>query len=70
MPDARLGERLAALVVAEAPAPAVDDLREHCRLAGLAKVKWPEVVVAVPTLPRSPSGKVLRAELPQLLTCR
>lgn len=61
-PDIRLGERVAAVVVSESPA-SLDDLREHCRTAGLAKLKWPELVVSVSELPRSPSGKVLRAEL-------
>lgn len=65
--DPRLGERLAALVVANGPAPTLDDLREHCRAAGLAKVKWPDFLIPVAALPRSPSGKVLRAALRQLL---
>lgn len=66
-PDERLGERLAALVVAEGPPPTLDDLREHCRAAGLAKLKWPERMLSLETLPRSPSGKLLRTELERLL---
>ena len=69
-PDERLGERLAALVVSDGPDPTLDDLREHCRTAGLAKVKWPEIVVPTAALPRSPSGKLLRSELQRLLTPR
>jgi len=69
-PDERLGERLAALVVSDGPAPTLDDLREHCRTSGLAKVKWPEIVVPTAALPRSPSGKLLRTELRRLLTPR
>lgn len=61
-PDPRLGERVAAVVVGDVP-PTLADLREHCRVAGLAKLKWPELVVPVAELPRSPSGKVLRAQL-------
>jgi len=60
-PDPRLGERVAAIIVGEPPSLA--DLREHCRASGLAKLKWPELVVPVSELPRSPSGKVLRVEL-------
>lgn len=60
-PDPRLGQRVAAIIVGEPTSLA--DLREHCRAAGLAKLKWPELVVPVSELPRSPSGKVLRAEL-------
>jgi len=67
-PDERLGERLAALVVADEPRPSLDDLREHCRAAGLAKLKWPELVLSLDALPRSPSGKLLRAELERLLS--
>lgn len=69
-PDARLGERLAALVVAEGTPPTVDDLREHCRAAGLAKLKWPELVLPVAALPRSPGGKLLKTELRRLLPSR
>ncbi len=63
VPDQRLGERVAAAVVASDVPPTLAGLREHCRAAGLAKLKWPELVVLVAELPRSPSGKVLRAEL-------
>ena len=69
-PDERLGERLAALVVADGPPPTLDDLREHCRAAGLAKLKWPERVLSLDALPRSPSGKLLRTELERLLAPR
>ena len=68
--DERLGERIGALVVAEGPAPTLDDLRRHCQVAGLAKVKWPELVASATELPRSPSGKLLRTELPRLLASR
>ncbi len=66
-PDERLGERIGALVVAEGHAPTLDDLRRHCQAAGLAKVKWPELVASADELPRSPSGKLLRTELRRLL---
>ena len=64
IPEARLGERLAAAVVArKQPAPSLEELREHCRALGLAKVKWPEAVVALEKLPRSPAGKLLRGQV-------
>ena len=69
-PDERLGERLAVHVVADGPAPTLADLRAHCQSAGLAKIKWPEIVVPTGALPRSPSGKLLRTELQRLLTSR
>ena len=63
-PDTRLGERIAAAIVAEGDEPpSLADLCDHCRAAGLATVKWPELVIPLVELPRSPSGKVLRAEL-------
>jgi cyclohexanecarboxylate-CoA ligase len=65
-PDVRLGERVAAVMVVAEPV-SLDDLREHCRCEGLAKVKWPELIVPVDALPRSPSGKILRADLRQRL---
>ena len=66
-PDPRLGERVAAVIVCGDPAPSLGELQEHCRAAGLAKPKWPELVVSVGELPRTPSGKVRRAELKRRL---
>jgi acyl-CoA synthetase (AMP-forming)/AMP-acid ligase II len=64
LPDPRLGERVAAVVVTRAGgAPSIETLRELCDRSGLAKVKWPESVIAVEALPRSPSGKLLRREI-------
>ncbi|MDX6723073.1 MAG: cyclohexanecarboxylate-CoA ligase [Solirubrobacteraceae bacterium] len=65
--DARLGARVAAAVVASGAPPSLDDLREHCRGEGLAKVKWPERLVLVPELPRLPSGKLRRSALDRLI---
>ena len=63
-PDARLGERIMAVVVSAGDEPpSLDALVDRCRAAGLAKVKWPEVIRIVPELPRSPSGKLLRSAL-------
>ena len=63
-PDPRLGERIMAVVVSAGDEPpSLDALVDRCRAAGLAKVKWPELVRSVPELPRSPSGKLLRSTL-------
>jgi acyl-CoA synthetase (AMP-forming)/AMP-acid ligase II len=68
LPDARLGQRVAAAVVARgATAPTLEQLRERCRLAGLAKVKWPERAVVVDALPRTPAGKVRRDALVEIV---
>ena len=67
VPDERLGERVVALVEA-APGAAVDEaaVRDHC-LANLARYKVPERVVVVDALPRNAMGKIVRAQLPDLL---
>jgi long-chain acyl-CoA synthetase len=63
VPDSRLGEEVAALVV---PRPGSrwdpDEVREFVR-ERVAAYKYPRVVVAAETLPHSPSGKVLRREI-------
>ncbi len=69
VPDDRLGEHAAA-VVRTAPGtgtPSMDDVRAHLAEAGLAKQKWPESLHVVDDLPRTPSGKVKKAELRLLL---
>jgi acyl-CoA synthetase (AMP-forming)/AMP-acid ligase II len=66
--DERLGERVVAVVETEGGAPLDEEaVRAHC-LANLAKYKVPERVVAVATLPRNAMGKVVRTELPDLLS--
>ncbi|WP_181779855.1 AMP-binding protein [Pseudonocardia pini] len=68
MPDARLGERVCAVVVL-APGRTLDleEVREHFAAAGLARQKAPERIEVVDELPRTPAGKVqkflLRASL-------
>ena len=61
-PDARLGERVAAFVVASVAIDVAECLRwfaEH----GIARFKSPELVVQVPELPLLPAGKPDRAAL-------
>jgi long-chain acyl-CoA synthetase len=66
--DERLGERVVAVVETEGGAPLDEEaVRAHC-LANLARYKVPERVVAVATLPRNAMGKVVRTELPDLLS--
>ena len=68
VPDPRLGQRVAAVVEA-APGTEVDvdDLRAFL-LANLAKYKVPEEIAVVDALPRNAMGKIVRTELPGLLT--
>jgi acyl-CoA synthetase (AMP-forming)/AMP-acid ligase II len=64
LPDARTGERVCAVVVAE-PGAAVtlSQLAEHCRAQGMARQKSPEQVEIVDVLPRNAMGKVRVQEL-------
>jgi cyclohexanecarboxylate-CoA ligase len=66
-PDERLGERACAVAVARAGATlTLDSLQQHLAAAGMSKIFWPERLVLVETLPRTPSGKVAKAELLEL----
>ena len=68
-PDARLGEHVCAFVRG-APGGDVPDLaavRTHLEAAGLARQKWPEELRVVDELPRTPSGKVKKFVLRELL---
>jgi fatty-acyl-CoA synthase len=67
MPDQRWGERpIAVVVLADCAALELPDLTEHCRQR-LASFKVPKQLIIRDSLPRNPSGKilkrVLRAEL-------
>jgi long-chain acyl-CoA synthetase len=67
LPDARLGERVVAVVTLEPDASATEDsLREHCR-SRLARDKVPDRIVQVASLPRNAMSKVVKRELLPLL---
>jgi acyl-CoA synthetase (AMP-forming)/AMP-acid ligase II len=61
-PDAELGERPQAFLVARRPL-AVQDLRDHLSALGMARYKWPEFVELVDELPLAGPGKVDRRRL-------
>ncbi len=61
--DPRLGQLIGAAVVAGEQQPTLDELRAHCEARALAKIKWPERLVIVDRLPRTPTGKIVRREL-------
>ena len=63
--DPEWGQRVAAFVIPRDPRrpPTLDDLRGHAR-ERLAAAKAPRELVLVPSLPRTPSGKLLRRLLP------
>lgn len=58
--DAGLGERVAAVLRLKAghAMPTIDDIREHFARSGVARQKWPEIVLEVADYPRTASGKV------------
>lgn len=62
-PDAELGERAVAYVVGSL---SLDELRSHLEAAGMARYKWPEVVVSIPEIPLSGPGKVNRRLLKEM----
>ncbi|WGL54000.1 AMP-binding protein [Nocardioides sp. BP30] len=64
VPDPYYGEKVGAIVVA-APghAPTLETIQAHFAQAGLARQKTPEYVEVRDALPRTPIGKVRKAEL-------
>ncbi|GAB2658478.1 class I adenylate-forming enzyme family protein [Nocardia goodfellowii] len=66
VPDDRLGQRVAALVESDSPAPDFHTLAKLCR-AELADYKVPEIWAHVDALPVNAMGKVDRTRLPELL---
>jgi len=63
-PDARLGERVCAVVVLrEGQDLTLEELNAHLQAQDLATFKLPEKLRIVEALPRNPLGKVLRRHL-------
>lgn len=66
IPDARLGERACAVVVAvNGRVPTLPALLEHLERRGFAKQYWPERLELVDALPRTAAGKVRKFVLQQ-----
>ena len=59
-PDAGLGERVAAVLRLKPghAMPTAEEVRAHFAGQGMARQKWPEVLLEVADYPRTPSGKV------------
>ncbi len=69
LPDTRTGERVVAVVVPRKGCEVeLSDIRDHCRLEGLAIQKCPEQLEVVDALPRNAMGKVLKQDLRSSLT--
>ncbi|WP_039828603.1 AMP-binding protein [Nocardia testacea] len=69
VPDERLGERVCAVVVVEEGAPelTVETLAQYLLAQGLSKHYLPERIVRLPELPMTPSGKVQKFKLREML---
>lgn len=72
MPDERLGERTCAFVVEKPDAKrlTLKDVVAFFDSRRVAKYKFPEYLVLLTSLPRTPSGKVKKAELKALIAER
>lgn len=69
VPDPRLGERICAVVTTDGSTEVtIGTIDEVFRKIGVARQKTPEQLVVVDEFPRTPSGKIQKAELRRDLT--
>jgi cyclohexanecarboxylate-CoA ligase len=68
LPDERLGERGCAVIVPRDEAPGLPELLKYLDEHGTAKQYWPEHLVVVDEMPRTPSGKIQKFRLRELAT--
>jgi len=72
LPDDRLGERACAAIIARDgfAAPTLSELLEFLDAEGVAKYTWPESVEVFEQFPRTPSLKVVKRDLVELVLAR
>ncbi|BCJ67993.1 AMP-binding protein [Polymorphospora rubra] len=68
VPDERLGERACAVVHSRTDGLSLADLVQHLLDNGVSRHFLPERLVLVSSLPKTPSGKIRKAELRERLT--
>ncbi|MFI5717381.1 class I adenylate-forming enzyme family protein [Nocardia sp. NPDC051750] len=68
VPDELLGERAAALVVADGAQPTLATITDQLAAADFPKFKWPEYLFSVADLPQNRVGKLSRPDAIQLAT--
>lgn len=66
-PDARMGERLCAIIEPRGRRPDLCELQQFIRERGLPKYLAPEVLRFVDTMPRTPAGKIRKVDLRSLV---
>ena len=68
MPDGRYGEKVCAFVTLGSGCNlSYEEMVAHCAAAGFARHKTPERLIVAQDLPRTPSGKIKKAELRERL---
>ena len=67
LPDARLGERICAILGPGRRYLDKEDLIEFARQSGLAKQYWPEAVYHIDRMPMTPAGKIRKNDVRQWL---
>ncbi|TCI96386.1 AMP-binding protein [Aeromicrobium sp. IC_218] len=69
-PDERLGERICAVLVVKdgRPEPTVASLGEYLVGKGMSKHYLPERIITMPELPMTPSGKIQKFKLREILS--
>ena len=69
LPDDRLGERACAAIIARDgfTAPTLTELQEFLDAEGVAKYTWPESVEVFEQFPRTPSLKVVKRDVVELV---
>src|SRR5262249_34256269 len=66
-PDAQLGERVCAVVVARGEPPTLSELRDHLRALGMSAQYWPDRLHLVDEMPLTSSGKIQKFILQEQL---
>jgi len=64
VPDDRLGEKVCLAVIGSVSA---EEILDHLAKEGLSKFDMPEWFIAMETLPLTPSGKILKRELTEMV---
>lgn len=70
VPDASLGEKICAFVLARAPEPTAIELKHHVRKSGVASFKIPDRIEFVQSFPETVVGKTSRNALRQIMQVR